>query len=144
MDRRALRVLVISPKTSVESLLRRHLLGPDFEVVRLVPGGGLVGGIRRTRPDIAVIDQVHDRRDAVPMEIALLRDARPEVRVIAVSAGTGTGLEDASLVELGFFFFLQASPPLRLPDLVLAAAKSLQHREPEPVGERVDEGPGRC
>jgi hypothetical protein len=125
MERRALRVLVISPETAVETLLRRHLSSADFEVLRLAPGGALVAGVRRVRPDIAVIDRADSRRAAVPMEVALLRDARPEVRVIAVSAGAGTGVEDGTLVELGLFFLLQASPPLRLPDLVLAAAQSL-------------------
>jgi DNA-binding response OmpR family regulator len=128
MERKALRVLVISPETAVETLLRRRLSSADFEVLRLAPGGALVEGVRRVRPDIAVIDRADSRREAVPMEVALLRDARPEVRVIAVSAGAGTGAEDGTLVELGLFFFLQASPPLRLPDLVLAAARSLGNR----------------
>ncbi len=61
-----------------------------------------------------------------------------------MSAGAGTSAEDASLVELGLFFFLHASPPVRLPDLVLAAARSLQERQLEWVAARVGEGSGRC
>ena len=144
MERSEQRVLVISPEAAVEEMLRRQLPPAQFEVVRLAPGGGLVLGVRRLRPDIAVIDQVHVRRAAVPMEVALLRDARPEVRVIAVSAGNGTAAEDALLVELGLFFFLQASPPVRLPDLVLAAGRSLQHRQPERRAGGVSGGSGRC
>jgi len=136
MGRDATRVLIISPEPSVEDLLRRELPPTEFEMTRLAPGAGLVSAVRLLRPDVAVIDRVHERKDAVLMEVALLRDARPDVRIIALSPGTS--LEDASLVELGLFYLLQASPPVRLPELVRAAARSLRQRDPESVAGRTE------
>jgi hypothetical protein len=136
MEPTVFRVLVISPKVSLEALLSRRLPPDHFEMVRLEPGGGVVAAIRRVRPHIAAIDEVHARPVAVAMEVALLRDVRPEVRVIAVSAEAGNTREEASLVELGLFFNLRAAPPLRLPDLVVAAARSLRGRRPEAATRR--------
>lgn len=138
------RVLVISPEASLGSVLSSQLPAGDFEVVRQTPGGGLVEAIRRVRPHIAVIDDVQARPVAVAMEVALLRDVRPEVRVIAVSAEAGSEREEASLIELGLFFYLRAAPPVRLPDLVLAAARSLRGRRQEAVASRGGEGEDRC
>ncbi len=127
MGRKPLRVLVISPETSVEDLLRRELSPADFETSRLAPGGALVTALRGVRPDIAVIDRAHALKDAVPMEVALLRDVRPGIRIIALSREAS--LDDADLVEPGLFYLLQATLPLRLPELVRAAARSLDLRE---------------
>ncbi|MGD8897153.1 MAG: hypothetical protein PVJ73_14050 [Acidobacteriota bacterium] len=143
MESPPLRVLVISPAASLEALLGRRLPPGDFEVVRQAPGGGLMEAIRRVRPHIAVIDDVHARPFAVAMEVALLRDTRPEVRVIAVSTATGSEREDAGLVELGLFFYLRAVAPVRLPDLVLAAARSLRSRRPLAAARRNREGVDR-
>jgi DNA-binding NtrC family response regulator len=143
MESPPLRVLVISPEASVEALLGCQLPPGDFEVVRQAPGGGLVEAIRRVRPHIAVIDEVHARPIAVAMEVALLRDARPEVRVIAVSTATGSEREDARLIELGLFFYLRAATPVRLPDLVLAAARSLRSRRSSAAARRDREGVDR-
>lgn len=132
MGPRALRVLVISPDVAVQDLLLRELPPVEFDVRRLAPGGGLVAGVRCLRPAIAILDRAHERKEAVPMEVALLRDARSDVRVIAVSPETS--LEDAALVELGLYYLLQASPPLRLPELVRAAARSLRRHGHDAVG----------
>jgi len=127
MGPKPLRVLVISPERSVEDLLRRELPPADFDVARLAPGGALVAALRSLRPDIAVIDRAQARREAVPMEVALLRDVRAGIRIIVLSREPS--LDDADLAELGLFYLLRAAPPVRLPELVRAAARSLCLRE---------------
>ena len=118
-----MRVLVISPERALEDLLRRELSAGEFEVVTCRPGAQLVRAARQFRPDIAVIDRADDRRDVAEMEVALLHDLRREVRIIVVSEVPSA--EDGRLVEAGLFFYLSASPPLRLPELVRAAAASI-------------------
>lgn len=121
-----MRVLVVSTDQAVADFLRRELATSEFEVLPTLPGPEFVRALRRARPDIAVIDRVHARGDVAEVEVALLRDARPEVRVILVSEVPSR--EDGRLVEAGVFFYLSASPPLRLPELVRAAAVSI-HQE---------------
>lgn len=121
-----MRVLVVSPDQGLVHFLRRGLATPEFEVLATLPGAEFVRAVRRARPDIAVIDRVHARRDVAEVEVALLRDARPEARIILVSEVPS--IEDGRLVEAGVFFYLSASPPLRLPELVHAAAVSI-HQE---------------
>ena len=119
-----MRVLVVSPDRALVDFLRRELATPEFEVLATLPGAEFVRAVRRARPDIAVIDRVHARRDVAEMEVALLRDMRREARIILVSEVPSR--EDGCLVEAGVFFYLSASPPLRLPELIHAAAVSIQ------------------
>lgn len=121
---RGMRVLVISLERALEDFLRRELSAGEFDVFTSRPGAQVVRAARQFRPDIAVIDRAHDSRDLAEMEVALLRDLRPEVRIILVSEVPSA--EDGRLVEAGLFFYLSASPPLRLPALVRAAATSIR------------------
>ena len=120
-----MRVLVVSPDQALVDFLRRELAAPEFGVVATLPGAEFVRAVRRAHPDIAVIDRVHARRDVAEVEVALLRDVWPEARIILVSEVPSR--EDGRLVEAGVFFYLSASPPLRLPELVHAAAASIHH-----------------
>ncbi len=119
-----MRVLVISPDCTLEEYLKRELASSEYEIVGTRPGWGVVETGRRERAPIAVIDRADERREAASLELALLRDARPDVRVIVLSAEPST--EDARLVEQGVFFYLSASPPVRLPDVIRAAARSIR------------------
>lgn len=119
-----MRVLVISPDSALEEYLKRALTPAEFEVVGTRPGWAVVELSRRERAAIAVIDQADARREAASLELALLRDARPDARVIVLSAVPSP--EDARLVEQGVFFYLSASPPVRLPDVIRAAARSIR------------------
>ena len=53
---------------------------------------------------IAVIDRIHERPDAAQMEIAILKEAYPDVRIIALSEQPSA--RDACLVEQGVFYYL--------------------------------------
>ena len=118
-----MRVLVISPDAGLEEFLTRELPPDEFEIVGTRPGPGMVPAARRGHADIAVVDRVDSRRDAAALELAVLRDVRRDVRLIVVSGAPSP--EDARLVEDGIFYYLPASPPVRLPELVRAAARSI-------------------
>jgi len=124
-----MRVLVVSPDQALVDFLRRELATPEFEVLGSLPGAEFMRAVRRASPDIAVIDRAHARRDVAEVEVALLRDLRHEARIILVSEVPST--EDGRLVEVGVFFYLSASPPLRLPELVRAAAESIRQEASE-------------
>lgn len=124
-----MRVLVVSTDQALVDFLRRDLATPEFEVLGSLPGAEFVRAVRQAPPDIAVIDRAHARRDVAEMEVALLRDLRHEARIILVSEVPST--EDGRLVEAGVFFYLSASPPLRLPELVRAAADSIRQEASE-------------
>jgi DNA-binding response OmpR family regulator len=119
-----MRVLVVSTDQTLGDFLNRELPQAEFTIVPTRPGADFVRSVRQACPDVAVIDRVHARRDVAEMEVALLRDLRPEARVILVSEVPSK--DDARLVEVGVFFYLSASPPLRLPELVQAAAVSIR------------------
>lgn len=119
-----MRVLVISPDGSLEDYLRRELETMEFAVAGTRPGADVVETARRQRPQIAVVDRVDTRREAAALELAVLRDVQADVRIILVSPRPSP--EDAWLVERGVFFYLSASPPLRLPELVRAAAHAIR------------------
>jgi hypothetical protein len=119
-----MRVLVISPDRGLEEFLRRELSPAEFGVLGSLPGAGLVHAARAVRPEIAVVHKFDDRREAAALELAILRDIRPDVRIILVSGAPSP--DDAPLVESGVFYYMPASPPLRLPDVVRAAARSMR------------------
>jgi len=122
-----MRVLVVSTDGTLCDFLRRELPQAEFAVVPTAPGAEFVRSARQACPDVAVIDRVHARRDVAEVEVALLRSLRPEARIILVSEVPSR--DDARLVEVGVFFYLSASPPLRLPELVRAAAESIRQEK---------------
>ena len=123
MATRMMRVLVISPEPGLEEFLRRELSPADFEVLGARPGTAVLQTARGKRPEIAVVHRIDTRHEVAALELAILRDIRPDVRIILVSGVPSS--EDALLLETGVFYYLAASPPLRLPELVRAAAASI-------------------
>lgn len=117
-------VLVISPDRSLERFLRRELSPVEFQVLGTEPEAAMIDVARRTRPEIAVIHVGNLRRDTACLAQAILRALRPDVRIILVSSAPSP--DDAQLVEAGVFYYMPASPPLRLPDVVRAAARSVR------------------
>ena len=119
-----MRVLVISSDWSLEQFLRRELSSAEFEILGSQPGPVVIDAARRARPEIAVIHWGDARRQTAALEQAILRALRPDVRIILVSSAPST--DDAELVEAGSFYYMPASPPVRLPDVVRAAARSIR------------------
>jgi DNA-binding response OmpR family regulator len=119
-----MRVLVISAGRDLEQFLRRELSSVEFEVLGSDPGPVVIDAARRARPEIAVIHRAGIRRQTAVLEQAILRAVRPDVRIILVSSAPSA--DDAELVEAGVFYYMPASPRVRLPDVVRAAARSIR------------------
>lgn len=124
-------VLVVSSDQSLERFLKRDLSSAEFEVLGSDPGPVLIDAARRTRPEIAVIHCGDARRQTAALEQAILRAVRPDVRIILVSSAPSE--DDAELVEAGVFYYMPASPPVRLPDVVRAAARSIREESDRQV-----------
>lgn len=119
-----MRVLVISADQALERFLNRELSPRDFEVLGVRHGPALVEVARAARPEIAVIHCVEGDRQTTALEHALLRAMLPHLKTILVS--TASTPADGEIVEAGVFYYMIASPPLRLPDVVRAAARSIR------------------
>jgi ActR/RegA family two-component response regulator len=119
-----MRVLVISPDRNLAQFLERELREPGFEVVASRPGPAVVAAAREGRPEIAVIHCSEARRETAVLEHAIVRAFRPDVRTIVVSGAPSAA--DAEIIQLGVFYYMSASPPVRLPDVVRAAARSIR------------------
>lgn len=119
-----MRVLVISPDQDLGELLLQELAPTEFQVLARRPGPGVIEVARGARPEIAVIHCDDARREVAVLEHAILRASRPEVRTIVVSSASSP--DDGNLVEAGIFYYMSASPPVRLPDVIRAAARSIR------------------
>ncbi len=119
-----MRVLVISPDRGLEGFLGRELSPAEFEVLGSQPGPAVVRAARAAPPEIAVVYRGDACREATALALALLRDLKPDVRLILVTGVPSP--EDAPLLEDGVFYYMPASPPVRLPDVVRAAARSIR------------------
>lgn len=113
-------ILVSSPDSRLARMLEAHLPQASFEIVAVQPGAAFVSAVRRHRPRIALLDRVHERADSAQMEIAVLKDAYPKVRIIAVSQEPTSS--DAKVVEQGLFYYLSAPVADELLRVVRAAA----------------------
>lgn len=123
---RPLGVLIVGPDDVLAGSLRQELSPGECDIVGVRPGSGFVHAARLRKPQIAVLDRVDRRREAAQTEIAVLRDARDDVRIIVVCEASSS--EDARLVEEGIFYYL--SPPSigRLSEVIRAAAHSIRTR----------------
>lgn len=119
-----MRVLVISPDGNLERFLERELAAAGIEVLGSLPGSTMIAAARAARPEIAVIHRSEARRDSAALEHAILRAIQPDIRTIVV--GESLSAADAELVEAGVFYYMSASPPVRLPDVVRAAVRSIR------------------
>ncbi len=127
-----LTILISSPQSELAKMLRVHLDAQAFQIVSVVPGPGFVKAVRRRRPDIAVLDRVHERPEVARMEIEVLYDAQPKVRIIALSESAKS---DAAIVEQGLFYYMTQSPEPELARVIEAAARACRTPEPGATGD---------
>lgn len=118
------RILVNTSDAELARSLESAIHEPEFALAFSGPGAWFVRDVRRTRPQIAVIDRVHERPQAAQTEIALLKDCRPDVRIVLLSQEPSRA--DGALVEQGVFFYLAAPSLTTLTAVIHAAAASLQ------------------
>ncbi len=123
-QRRVYRVLVNSPDVAVAEALRGLLPPLEYELVISQPGLGFLKAAR-CRPEIAIIDRVNERPDAAEMEVAILKEACADVRIIALSGQPSA--RDGQLVEQGVFYYMTMGVGPELVRLIQAAARSLPH-----------------
>lgn len=112
-------LLVISPSTDLGASLRQLLPPSRFDVVHMLPGAGLLQGLRRIRPRIAVVDCIDHRPEAAQLEIALIKEMYPEAQIIAVSANSSAA--DVFVIEQGLFCYVAAPDDDELVRIIHAA-----------------------
>lgn len=106
------RVLLVDDDPLVLIALRSVLrTDPSLTVVAEVEDGALViPAVRRTRPDVVLLD-ARMRTVSGPEVIGPLRRAAPEVRIIVMSSFIGAESESAVLVAGADAFLPKVSPP---------------------------------
>ena len=119
-----LRVLVNSPDDVLVGLLKSELSSPQLLVAYTEPGASFMQAARSLRPQIALIDRIHERAAAAQMEIAVLKDLRGDVRVIVLSEDPSAA--DASVVEQGVFYYMASPSPAKIVAVVQAAVGSIR------------------
>ena len=118
-----LKVMMSSLDARLSEFLQRRLSPADFVVVEAQHGAHFFETARREHPEIAVIDCTPERAEASQLEIALLKDIRPEVRIIAISRRSTE--EDAKVVEQGVFYYTTEPSGEELIQVIEAAARSM-------------------
>ncbi|MFA9478132.1 hypothetical protein ACERK3_07450 [Phycisphaerales bacterium AB-hyl4] len=119
-----LQILVISPTPFVAAFLTEHLATDRFAVQSVRPGTEANAMGRAASLHVAVVDRIEQRPEAAQKEIALLKEAHPQVRIIAISWNSSA--RDAGIVEQGLFYYWTGKPRPELIELVEAAAAELQ------------------
>lgn len=133
------RVLVNSPDREIGDFLKRKLSPLQWEITTTRPGPAFVEAAQRERPEIAVIDRIHERPEAAQVEIAVLKNIRPEVRIIALSGDPSR--EDVRVVERGVFYYLAQDWRPVIVDIVQAASRSCREQfETDRGKERIRKG----
>ena len=120
------RILVISPTERICRILAAESQRMGFELLDVRPGPAVVNAIRRERPHIAIVDGIHGRADAALLEIAVLKDVRPEVQIIVLSECSS--VRDAGIVEQGIFYYMAAPPGEELLRVVDAATRLIARK----------------
>jgi len=120
-------VLVVSPNENIASIIRGILPADQFRLVVVRPGLEFMEAVRREQPEIAVIHWVHERIDAVQMEIAVLKEVRAEVRIIALSEQSSDC--DGSFLEQGVFYYMTTPPGPELARVIAAARLEISDKE---------------
>lgn len=123
-----IRVLVDSTDSATATFLRGRLDPHRFRFVMLKPDADLETLARRTRPQIAVIDQIHARQEVVRARIGTLKQICPDIRVIAVSEQSSP--RDGRVVEQGLFYYLALEAGPELVRVIEAAARSIGTHPP--------------
>lgn len=117
------KVLVISSDGAMQKFVEERLRRSEFVVVPVQPGPAFLKTVRQEHPQIAVIDCVPFRLETSQMEIALLKDIQPDVRIIALSEESS--VEDAKIVEQGIFYYMTAPVGAELIQVIKAAGRSI-------------------
>lgn len=114
-------VLVVGPYPALSSSLAGRVSQgvPPVDLAHVRPDAELVERVRARSPDVAVIDRIDERPVAAQLEIALLKERSPHVRIIAVSARSTK--EDAAVVEQSIFYYLAGGTETQLARVVEAA-----------------------
>jgi DNA-binding response OmpR family regulator len=127
-----LQVLVVSSAHDTGDWLTARLPADRYEIRTARPGAGLVRAVRERRPDVAVVEGIHDRPGVAPLEVALLKDRSPAVLIIALSDRSSE--RDAEVVEQGIFCYLAGRSREELLRVVQAAAREEVREHPLPCG----------
>ena len=114
-------VLVISPTGELRRSLLR-VLTVDCEVTDARPGAGVLRALQRERPRVVIVDRIDERPEAAQLEIALVKELCPRVRVIALSRNSSNA--DAFVVEQGIFCYVAAPCEGELVRLIHAATRA--------------------
>ena len=122
-----LRVLVVSHERTIGEFLKATLDPFRFIVSVVSPGSIFFHVSRREQPEIAVIDSVDMRPGAAQLEIELLKEISPEIRVIALTQQSSP--RDADIVEQGIFYYMSSIAGAELIQIIEAAARSLALRK---------------
>lgn len=115
-------LMVISPAAALGVSLRRLLPPNRFDVAQVVPGAGLLQGLRRRRPQIAIVDGIDERPESAQLEIALIKEMYPDALIIAVSANSSAA--DVFVVEQGIFCYVAAPADDELVRIIHAASRA--------------------
>ncbi len=115
-----IQLLVDSPNPNTADYLRERLDADRFRIACVEPDADFMDLARRVHPQIAVIDEIHDRQETARARITALKEISPGVRVIAVS-GNSSAL-DVRVVELGVFYYLTLAVGDELVRIIEAAA----------------------
>ncbi len=121
------KVLVDSPDAAMGEFLKDQLPRSEYRVISTRPGPAFIGAAHCELPDIAVIDRVHERPDAALMEVAVLKEVRPDIRIIVLSERSSP--KDAGIVEQGIFFYMTRPEISGLVQVIEAAAKAVANKK---------------
>ena len=116
-----IRILVISPGTSIGSFLESALPASQFRVLTSNPGPSFMESAHRA--DIAVIDGIDERPDVAQLEIAMLKKMKTKLPIIVISRNSTD--RDISVVEQGVFYYLAGEPEQKLIRVIHAATDTL-------------------
>ena len=132
-----LNVLVISAGSRTAQWLSERLSAERFRVSTARPGPELIPAVRERRPQVAVLEGLNARPGVAALEVALLKDQSPGVRIIALSDEPSA--RDAEVIEQGIFCYLggcSLGELLRVIESVgrEPAVGSAEDSQPEPRG----------
>lgn len=97
-------ILVISDGGATGQWLTDRLAPRGIRVSVARPGPDVIRIAREQRPQIAVLDGIESRPQLARMEVAVLKDQSPGIRVIALSATSSE--RDIEVIEQGVFCYL--------------------------------------
>ncbi len=118
-----IRILLDSISSETLERLRQALTAEAFELYPAAPAEDFSVTVRRSRPHITVLDRVHEQPGKTQRKIEILKDARPGVRIIAISEESS--IEDASIIEQGVFYYMTSTEFSELKRIIEAAAVAL-------------------